>query len=196
MFSNIFFLENRAVYEMWKKKKNSVEWGRSHNTIWRMRISCYITKAIDTHIHIHIHTLRLRNTYCISTTTVAPSRPKATLYVHCLCSFPEHFPRIAVTIFYSDSHHFQVGHLYEVQTMDAQILRATSSGWRLIIVGAQYGTCFKSSPLWLLEFWRGCCVDNFKICSTRAIKQLVIFLMFRIKELQPMLWGRPEHVIA
>jgi hypothetical protein len=47
MFSNHFFLENRAVYEiMWK---NIVEWGRPQMTIWRMRIACWLPKAKDTH---------------------------------------------------------------------------------------------------------------------------------------------------
>jgi hypothetical protein len=42
-----FFLENRAVYEiMWK---NTVERGRPQMTIWRMRITCWIPKATDTH---------------------------------------------------------------------------------------------------------------------------------------------------
>jgi len=41
-----FFSENRAVYEkMWK---NIVERGRPQMTIWRMRISCWITRAINT----------------------------------------------------------------------------------------------------------------------------------------------------
>jgi hypothetical protein len=47
VFSNIFFLQNRAVYEiMWK---NMVERGRSKLTIWRMRIACWIPKATNTH---------------------------------------------------------------------------------------------------------------------------------------------------
>jgi hypothetical protein len=47
MFSNFFFFENRAVYEvMWK---NTVQPGRQQMTIWRMRIACWIIKAIDTH---------------------------------------------------------------------------------------------------------------------------------------------------
>jgi hypothetical protein len=46
VFSNFFF-ENRAVYEiMWK---NSVVTGRPQVTIWRMRIACWIPKAINTH---------------------------------------------------------------------------------------------------------------------------------------------------
>jgi hypothetical protein len=41
--ANFFFLENHAVYEItWK---NTVERGRTHMTIWRMRIACWITKA-------------------------------------------------------------------------------------------------------------------------------------------------------
>jgi hypothetical protein len=46
MFNNLFF-ENYAVYEIiWK---NIVEWGRLQITIWRMRIVCWIHKAINTH---------------------------------------------------------------------------------------------------------------------------------------------------
>jgi len=60
IFSNIF-TENRAVYEiMWK---NIVERGRPQMTIWRMRIACWITKAINTH--------KICNTYCSSTATMA-----------------------------------------------------------------------------------------------------------------------------
>jgi len=43
---SIFFL-NSAVYEiMWE---NIVERGRPQMTIWRMRIACCATKAINTH---------------------------------------------------------------------------------------------------------------------------------------------------
>ena len=46
MFDNVFF-ENRTVYEiMWK---NVVERGRLQETIWRMRIACWMPKATDTH---------------------------------------------------------------------------------------------------------------------------------------------------
>jgi len=41
------FFANRAVYEvMWK---NIVEPGRPQMTIWRMRIACWIRKAINNH---------------------------------------------------------------------------------------------------------------------------------------------------
>ena len=47
MFSNIFFSENRAVYEvMWKE---TVEPGRPQMTIWRMRVACRVRKAKKTH---------------------------------------------------------------------------------------------------------------------------------------------------
>jgi hypothetical protein len=43
----VTFSENRAVYEiMWK---SAVQPDRPQMTIWRMRIACWITKAIDTH---------------------------------------------------------------------------------------------------------------------------------------------------
>ena len=54
MFNKPFFSENRAIYEiMWK---NSVEWGKAQMTIWRMCITCWITKTIHTHTHTHTHT--------------------------------------------------------------------------------------------------------------------------------------------
>ena len=41
------FYDNVAVYEiMWKK---AVEPGRPQKTKWRMRVACWITKAINTH---------------------------------------------------------------------------------------------------------------------------------------------------
>jgi len=49
---SVTFFENLAFYEiMWK----NVEWVKSHMTIWRMRIACWIRKAT----HTHTHTLRL-----------------------------------------------------------------------------------------------------------------------------------------
>jgi hypothetical protein len=43
----IFFFENRAIYEiMWK---TTVEPGRSHVTIWRMRIACWIPMTAKAH---------------------------------------------------------------------------------------------------------------------------------------------------
>jgi len=42
-----FFFENHAVYEiMWN---NVVDPGKPQMTIWRMRIACWISKAINTH---------------------------------------------------------------------------------------------------------------------------------------------------
>ena len=47
VFSNIFFFENCAVYEiMWK---NIVELGRPQMTIWCIRIACWIPKDTNTH---------------------------------------------------------------------------------------------------------------------------------------------------
>jgi hypothetical protein len=43
----LFFFENRAVYEiMWK---NTVERGRQQMAIWRMRVAWWIIKATNTH---------------------------------------------------------------------------------------------------------------------------------------------------
>jgi hypothetical protein len=46
VFNNIFFFENRTVYEMmWK---NIVQPGMPHDNIWRTRIACWVTKATNT----------------------------------------------------------------------------------------------------------------------------------------------------
>ena len=71
MFSNFFFSENRAVYEiMWK---NIVEPDRPQHA------HC----MLDTSGYKHI--LRICNTYCFSTTTTdARTRLNVVLYVHWL----------------------------------------------------------------------------------------------------------------
>ena len=83
MFSN-FFSENRAVYEMTSKNLVASEWPQ---TIWRMRVACWIRKdtragaCAPAHAHphesthpralarTHTHT-EVYNTYCFSTLTV------------------------------------------------------------------------------------------------------------------------------
>ena len=47
VFSNLFFFQNRAVYEiMWK---NIAERDRPQMTLWRMRITRWIGKATNKH---------------------------------------------------------------------------------------------------------------------------------------------------
>jgi len=49
--------KNRTVYEiMWK---NIGEPGRTQKTIRRLRIACWMTKAIHTHTHTHTYTLNM-----------------------------------------------------------------------------------------------------------------------------------------
>ena len=45
-----FFLESRAVYEI--MLKNTVERVRPQTTIWWLSITCWITKATDTHTQV------------------------------------------------------------------------------------------------------------------------------------------------
>ena len=68
MCNNLFF-ENRAICEiMWK---NTAELGRPQMKIW-----------------LQIHTLRLCNSHCFSTATMAArKRLNITLYVHCLSCY-------------------------------------------------------------------------------------------------------------
>jgi len=52
--SNNLFFENRAVYEiMWE---NMVERGRTKMAIRRMRITCWVSKAADTHSEYELST--------------------------------------------------------------------------------------------------------------------------------------------
>jgi len=76
-----FFFLNRAIYGiMWKY---IVEPGRAQMTIWRMRISYFITKATDT------FTVCIR--YCFFTAKMfAWTRLNVTLYVHFLPSHSSH----------------------------------------------------------------------------------------------------------
>ena len=65
--------ENRSACE--KIWKNILDRGRSQMTIWRTRIACRMSKAIQ------IHALRLCNTHCFSTATaVARTRLNVILY--------------------------------------------------------------------------------------------------------------------
>ena len=48
VFNNFFFSENIAVLEIMWKKCGSAGQATDHNTIRRMRIECWITKATDT----------------------------------------------------------------------------------------------------------------------------------------------------
>ena len=50
---------------MWE---NIVEPDRPQTTKWRMRIACWIPKAI--HTHTHTHTLRIYNSYNFSIATM------------------------------------------------------------------------------------------------------------------------------
>ena len=59
---------------MWK---NVVERGRPQMTIWRLRVSCWITKATDTHLEYVAHPF--------STATDVKRKPlNVTLHVHCV----------------------------------------------------------------------------------------------------------------
>jgi len=70
IFNKIFFLENPVVYEiMWK---NVVRPYRQHMKIWRMHITCWITRATNTHTE---YVIFLSN---------AATVPRTALNVHCL----------------------------------------------------------------------------------------------------------------
>ena len=82
MFSNFYFSENSAVYEI--IMKNIVQPGRPQMTMWRMRIACRILKATSTHSEnlmlldfplqqsLTESTLMLRYTYIVSIVLLRP----------------------------------------------------------------------------------------------------------------------------
>jgi len=55
VFSNFFFSENRAVYEIMWKNIESPSHATDDNTIWRMRIACWIATTTNTHSQHVIH---------------------------------------------------------------------------------------------------------------------------------------------
>jgi len=55
VFSNYFFSENRAVYEVMWKNMATVGQATDDNIVWRMRIAYSITKATNTHSAYVIH---------------------------------------------------------------------------------------------------------------------------------------------
>jgi hypothetical protein len=74
-------------------KLDIVELDRPQMTIWRKHITCWITKATNTHSEYV-------NTYCFPTaTTVARTRPNVTSYVHWLSS------SIFRLIYYTNKHY-------------------------------------------------------------------------------------------
>ena len=76
VFNNIFFFENRAVYEiMWE---NNGEADRAQMTVWRMRTACYITKATNTHaVHVILIAFPLQQWL--------HERASMLLYTHTVC---------------------------------------------------------------------------------------------------------------
>ena len=84
VFSNIFFLKNRAVYEiMWGK--NTTERGKPQMTIWRMRIACWIPKATNTRIQVVYYSLLSHyNNGCtdVPQCYVIRTLPDELIYVH------------------------------------------------------------------------------------------------------------------
>jgi hypothetical protein len=64
-FNNLFFRENRAVYEiMWK---NTVDPGWPQMTIWRIRVACWIPKSTNTHSEYNTYLLFDLNNGCTNT---------------------------------------------------------------------------------------------------------------------------------
>jgi hypothetical protein len=78
--SSIYIAKNRAVYEiMWKNIVNPDR--PNDNVIRRMRFSCRITKATNTHSEY------VTLFFFFSVTVVERTRLNVTLHVHCLSCF-------------------------------------------------------------------------------------------------------------
>ena len=102
MLNNFFFFfENRTVYEITVEKCGGDREATNDVTIWRMRVPCWITKAICTYAHAHAHEFGyppvhalacahrpICDTYCFFTATmVSRTHLIVTLYVHCLSCY-------------------------------------------------------------------------------------------------------------
>ena len=92
----------RKSHRLWDNVEKCVgdRGATSDVTIWRIRVACWINKAICTYAHAHAHAPEyphtrthtqacthtpICNTYCFSTATmVTRTRLIVTLYVHCL----------------------------------------------------------------------------------------------------------------
>jgi len=61
LYSVIFFLENRAVYEIMWKNYGTARQAKDYNIIRRICTACWITNATDIEC-------RVCNTYCVSMT--------------------------------------------------------------------------------------------------------------------------------
>ena len=79
-----------------------------HNTIWWMRVACWISKATRAKSHIHTHT-EICNTYCFATSTMVTwTLLNVTLYVHCFLvgSLPDCSGCLPLNICNSTRRHF------------------------------------------------------------------------------------------
>ena len=52
---NNHFSENHAVYEITQKNVVEAREAKNDNTIWRMRVACWISKATRPYTHAHAH---------------------------------------------------------------------------------------------------------------------------------------------
>ena len=100
IFNKIFFLKSCRLWDN-VKKYGEVRWATNDVTIWRIRISCWISKATCTHTHAHVRararTRARAHTYIhkyvifflfFHGNNASLTRLIVTLYVHCLsCCF-------------------------------------------------------------------------------------------------------------
>jgi hypothetical protein len=73
---SITFFPKIVPFMRYVEKYGTASQATDDNIIRRMRFAYWITKATDT--------VKICNTYCVSTTTVTRTRLNVTLHVHCL----------------------------------------------------------------------------------------------------------------
>ena len=77
MFSNFFF---RKSCRLWNNVEKYCGAGKATDTIWRMRVACWVPKATNTLIICNIY-------YIYTTTVVTRKRLNVPWYIHCLSWF-------------------------------------------------------------------------------------------------------------
>ena len=87
---NNFIPKNRAVCEIMSKKYGGAKGTTYDVTIWRMHVTCCISKVTCTHAHAHAHAsgythTQICNIYCFSTATMIFEGSSMLRYTYIAC---------------------------------------------------------------------------------------------------------------
>jgi hypothetical protein len=115
--------------------------GRPQMTIWRMRISCQITKAKNTHTHTHTHT----NTHT-HTQTHTHKHTHTNTYIHTNTHTHKHThtQTHTHTLTINNTHCFSTATMVERTRHSVTFIRTFSA--LLILHTCQFFSCYASVP--------------------------------------------------